>query len=54
MLADKSLIQLSSERLYQILTNTEEDACSQLSGRVQDPNGGIRVRTEGARGFAIP
>jgi hypothetical protein len=33
VLADRSLIQLSPERLYQILTNTDMEAHSQPSGR---------------------
>jgi hypothetical protein len=46
MYADKSLIQLSPERLCQSLTYTEADAHSQTDHRV--PNGGVRDMTEGA------
>jgi hypothetical protein len=37
VLADRSLIQLSPDRLCQILTNTDVDACSQLLDCVQGP-----------------
>jgi hypothetical protein len=49
MLADRSLIQLSPERLCQILTNTDVDAPSQPSEH-KDLNGEDRGRTKGAEG----
>jgi len=50
LLADRSLIQLSSERLCQSLTNTEVNAHSQWAQNAHsqhgDPNGRVRDRTE--------
>jgi hypothetical protein len=37
VLSDRSLIYLSSERIYQSLINTEVDACSQPLDREQGP-----------------
>ena len=50
VLADRSLIQLSQERFYQSLTNTEAESGSQHGV----PSGGIRERTEGAEGVCNP
>jgi hypothetical protein len=52
VLADKSLIQLSPERLCQILTNTDADALlvANYWPEHRDPNGGVRGRTEGTEG----
>jgi hypothetical protein len=49
VLADRSLIQLSPEKLCQILTNTNVDACAtNHQTEHKDLNGGVRGRTEGA------
>ena len=49
MLADRGLIQLSPERLCQILTNMDEDAHSQPLAEHRDPDGRVRGRTEGTK-----
>ena len=46
VLDDRSLRQLSPERPYQILTNTNADHWNEH----RDPNRGVRGRTEGAKG----
>jgi hypothetical protein len=45
VLADRSLVRLSSERLYQHLTKTEDTANHQTEPG--DPNGRVRGKTEG-------
>jgi hypothetical protein len=48
VLADRSLIQLSPERLCQILTNTNAEAPNHPQTEHRDPNGGDRGSTEGS------
>jgi hypothetical protein len=50
VLTVRSLIQLTPERLCQILTNTDANAHSQPLDWAHGPNGGIRGRTERAEG----
>jgi len=50
VLADKILIQLSPERLCQILTNTMQMLKANHWTEHREPNGGVRGRTEGAEG----
>jgi hypothetical protein len=49
VLADRILIQLSLERLWQILSSTDVDAHSYQTEH-RDLNGGVRGWTEGAEG----
>jgi hypothetical protein len=51
VLGDRSLIQLSPERLCQILTNTDAEAHSHNQTKHRDPNGGVRGRAEGTEVF---
>jgi hypothetical protein len=50
VLADRSPIQLSPERICQFLTNTDVDVHSQTWTEHRDPNGKVRARTVGAEG----
>ena len=54
VLADRSLIWLFPERLYQSLTNIEEDACSQPLDSAQGPWWRSWKGTEGAEGVCSP
>ena len=53
VLADRSLVWLSSERLYQHLTNTDADIANYQT-EPMDPNGRVRGRIEGAEGNCNP
>jgi hypothetical protein len=54
-LLNRSMIQVSPERLCQILTNTDVDAHSQTSlTKCRDPSGRVRARTVGAEGVCNP
>ena len=50
MLADRSLAWLSSERLYQQLTETDVDTQANHWTEAGDSCGRVRGRTEGAKG----
>jgi hypothetical protein len=54
MLADWSLACLSSERLYQHLTETDADTYGQPLNWGQEPYGRVRGRTGGAEGDSNP
>jgi hypothetical protein len=52
--AERSLIWLSPERLYQSLTNTEADVAANHWTKQGVPSGAVRERTEGAEGVCSP
>jgi hypothetical protein len=57
VLADRSLVWISSERLNQNLTDTEilmRTLAVNHWTEQGDPNGGVRGRTEGAEGVCNP
>ena len=53
MVADRSQIQLSTERFCQILTNIHADAFSQHLTEHRDPNGEVRGRMKELKGFYL-
>jgi hypothetical protein len=54
VLADRSLIKLSPERLFQSLTNTEVDAQANHWIEHRVPNEGAREKIQGAEGVCNP
>jgi hypothetical protein len=54
VLADKSLALLSSERLYQQLTETDADTYRNHWTEIRNPYGRVRGRIEGAKGGGNP
>jgi hypothetical protein len=54
VLADRSLALLSSEKLYQQLTETDADLYRQPLDYDREPSGRIRGRIEGAEGESNP
>ena len=56
VLADRSLIELSSERLCKSLTNSEADACSQptIGLNMGTPMEELAKGLKGQKGFATP
>ena len=54
MLADRNLAWLSSERLYQHLTEADADTYSQPLDDLRNHNGRVRGRTKAAEGDCSP